>query len=76
MKKTHFQEEISIDQIFVRDLNEEFIEQVCLEAASEGKHFSEKLKSCFDEYWKKIVCDGNKAIRFLQVIKKEFIIVF
>ena len=67
LKKTHFQEEINIDQIFIRDLNEDFIEKVCLVAASEGKHFSEKLGNCFDQHWENIVFDGNKAIRFLQV---------
>ncbi len=67
LKKTHFQEDVNIDQIFIREINEEFIEKVCLESATEGKHFSEKIGKCFDEYWKNILNDGDSSIKFLQV---------
>ena len=73
LKKTHFNEEITLDKIFKNEINGAFIEKLCLECGKECKHFSEKLPKGFADHWKTIGQDPNALILCLQVdFEKKF----
>ena len=65
LKKSNFNEEIILEKIFNKDINEDFMDKLALECAKEGKHFSEKICKSFMEYWKNL--SNENGIRFLQV---------
>lgn len=65
LKKSHYNEEITLENIFNFEINREFIDKISMETAKEGKHFSEKLPKMFSEYWKNI--GQNKNTEFLKV---------
>ena len=67
LKKTHFNEEITLDKLFKDEIVGEFIQKFSLECGKEGKHFSEKLPKCFVEHWKSIGHDSISSILFLKV---------
>ncbi len=73
LKKTHYNEEITLDKIFKNEINGQFTEKISLECGKECKHFSEKLSKCFVDHWKTIGQDPNALINCLQVvIEKNF----
>ena len=68
LKKTHFNEEVTLERIFRKELNQAFMEKLNLESAREGKHFSEKIAKCFADHWKGLPQEKDAAaIGFLQV---------
>lgn len=69
LKKSHYNEEITLENIFNFEINKEFIEKISIETAKEGKHFSEKLPKMFTEYWKNI--GQNKNAEFLKVFNNK-----
>lgn len=65
LKKTHLSEEITLERIFNKDVNQSLIEKINQESGKEGRHFSEKIGKCFAEHWKSLTQED--AISFLQV---------